>query len=161
MGSYRIGQGYDVHRFGGDPPMVLGGVVVSEERGIIGTSDADVAVHALIDALLGAAGLGDIGEMFPSSETSWQGAVSLDLLANVVDRLTQHGYAVGNVDITIVCETVRIAPYRDAMRSAISEVLSVSSSVVSVKATTTDGLGTIGRDEGVAAHAVALIYGDV
>ncbi len=161
MDSFRVGHGYDVHRFGGDPPMLLGGVVVSDQRGVIGTSDADVALHALIDALLGAAAIGDIGDMFPSTDTTWEGAASLDMLRLVSDRVSAAGYRVGNVDITIICEEVRIAPHRDAMRAVISEVLSVEVGSVSVKATTTDGLGFIGRDEGVAAHAVAMLYSDL
>ena len=153
MDSVRVGHGYDVHRFGGDPPLMLGGVVVSDQRGVLGTSDADVALHALIDALLGAAAIGDIGDLFPSIDATWEGAASLDMLRLVSDRVSTAGYRVGNVDITIICEEVRIAPHRDAMRTVISEVLSVGVGAVSVKATTTDGLGFIRLDEGLAAHA--------
>ena len=153
MDSVRVGHGYDVHRFGGDPPLMLGGVVVSDQRGVLGTSDADVALHALIDALLGAAAIGDIGDLFPSIDATWEGAASLDMLRLVSDRVSTAGYRVGNVDITIICEEVRIAPHRDAMRAVISEVLSVGVGAVSVKATTTDGLGFIRLDEGLAAHA--------
>ncbi|HDL41795.1 MAG TPA: 2-C-methyl-D-erythritol 2,4-cyclodiphosphate synthase, partial [Actinobacteria bacterium] len=111
MDSVRVGHGYDVHRFGGDPPLMLGGVVVSDQRGVLGTSDADVALHALIDALLGAAAIGDIGDLFPSIDATWEGAASLDMLRLVSDRVSTAGYRVGNVDITIICEEVRIAPH--------------------------------------------------
>ncbi|NOX24492.1 MAG: 2-C-methyl-D-erythritol 2,4-cyclodiphosphate synthase [Actinobacteria bacterium] len=160
MHRVRVGQGFDVHRFGGEPPMMLGGIVVTSDRGVIGTSDADVALHALMDALLGAAAMGDIGEMFPSGDPAWAGAASLEMLGLVTDRIRGAGYRIGNVDLTIVCEKVRVAPHRHAMRVAISEALSTDVAAVSVKATTTDGLGHLGLDEGIAAHAIVLLYSD-
>lgn len=153
----RIGYGLDVHRFGGDPPIVLGGVVVDDARGVDATSDGDVAVHALIDALLGAAALGDVGHHFPSSDPRWHGASSLRLLAHAVVLLRDEGWSVGTVDVTVVAERVRVAPHREVMRARLAEVLDVEVGAVSVKATTTDGLGFAGRDEGIAAHAVATI----
>ncbi len=153
----RIGHGFDAHRFGGTPPLVLGGVVVDEHRGVEATSDGDVAIHALVDALLGAAALGDLGRHYPSSDERWHGVSSMELLSDTVRRLTGAGFAVGNVDVTVLSESVRIAPHREAMRSALAATLGVAVGSVSVKATTTDGLGFVGRGEGVAALAVASI----
>lgn len=153
----RVGWGYDAHRIGGDGPMMLGGVAVASERGLEGTSDGDVALHALADALLGAAALGDLGMHFPSSDPRWAGADSRELLARVMAEVQGAGYAVQSVDVTIIAETVRVAPHRDAMRATIAAVLLVDVAQVSVKATTTDGMGFLGRDEGVAATAVAVL----
>lgn len=153
----RVGHGLDAHRFGGDPPIVLGGVVVDDTLGLEATSDGDVAVHALIDALLGAAALGDLGQHFPSSDPRWHGSASLDLLAHTVGLLREAGWAAATVDVTIVAEHVRVGPHREAMRGRLAEVLAVEVDRVSVKATTTDGLGFTGRGEGLAAHAVATI----
>jgi 2-C-methyl-D-erythritol 2,4-cyclodiphosphate synthase len=153
----RIGWGCDVHRIGGDGPMMLGGVAVESGRGLRGTSDGDVALHALADALLGAAALGDLGVLFPSSDPHWAGADSRDLLARVMAEVQGAGYAVQSVDVTIIAETVRVAPHREAIRAAIGAVLGVDAAQVSVKATTTDGMGFLGRDEGVAATAVAVL----
>ncbi len=153
----RVGFGLDAHRFGGDPPIVLGGVVVDDTRGLEATSDGDVAVHALVDALLGAAALGDLGHHFPSSDRRWHGAASLDLLVHTVGLLADRGWRVGNVDVTIVAQSVRVGPHREAMAARLAEVLGVDVGAVSVKATTTDGLGALGRGEGIAAHAVASI----
>ncbi|MCH7668194.1 MAG: 2-C-methyl-D-erythritol 2,4-cyclodiphosphate synthase [Acidobacteria bacterium] len=153
----RVGHGFDVHRFGGEPPLVLCGVVVSGDRGVESTSDGDVALHALIDALLGAAALGDIGEMFPSSDPRWEGASSVELLRLAYSRVVEAGYTVGNIDITIICQKVRIAPHRDVMRKKVAQVLSVDIGAVSVKATTTDGLGFIGLGEGLAVQAAVTL----
>jgi len=153
----RIGWGFDAHRIGGDGPMLLGGVEVDPGRGLVATSDGDVALHALADALLGAAALGDLGVLFPSSDPQWQDADSRDLLARVVVDVRQAGFVVSSVDVTVVAQTVRVAPHRDAMRATIASILGVEPSRVSVKATTTDGLGFLGRDEGVAATAVAVL----
>jgi len=153
----RVGFGIDVHRFGGTPPMRLAGVEIDDERGLEATSDGDVPVHAVIDALLGAAALGDIGTHFPSDDERWHGSRSLDLLAATRVEVETRGYRVCNVDITIVAQSVRVGPYREQMRQAIAACLGVEIDAVSVKATTTDGLGFIGRDEGVGATAVALI----
>jgi 2-C-methyl-D-erythritol 2,4-cyclodiphosphate synthase len=153
----RVGHGFDAHRLGGDPPVVLGGVVVDEARGAVATSDGDVALHALTDALLGAGALGDLGTHFPSTDPRWENASSLDLLARAVDLVAAAGFSVVNVDVTIVAESIRVAPHREAMRSAIAGVLGVDVDAVSVKATTTDGLGFLGRDEGIAALATATL----
>ena len=153
----RTGFGLDVHAFGGSPPLLLCGVAVDDARGLTGTSDADVAAHALCDALLGAAGLGDIGSHFPSGSSDFAGADSMDFLAQVVEMVAAKGLTVAHVDVTIVAQTVRVAPHRDAMIGNLAGVLRIDRSLVSVKATTTDGLGVIGRDEGIAAMAVATL----
>lgn len=150
----RIGWGYDVHAFGGLGPLVLAGVVIDPDRGLVGTSDADVLAHAVSDALLGAAGLGDLGEMFPSSDPQWKGADSMQLLAQVVHRFLATGLKVVHLDATVIAERVRVAGHRGAMRRRLADALEVPLEAVSVKATTTDGLGFIGRDEGMAAVAV-------
>ena len=153
----RVGWGFDAHRIGGAGPMRICGVVVDDERGLIGTSDADVALHAVADAVLGAAALGDIGMYFPSSDPQWEGADSGDLLVQVFRMVDDRGISVASVDVTIIAETVRISPHRAAMRQRISELLRMSISHVSVKATTTDGMGYLGRDEGIAATAVVSL----
>lgn len=153
----RIGQGYDVHRLVEGRPLILGGVEIPYERGLLGNSDADVALHALMDALLGAAALGDIGQMFPDSGERWRGADSRELLRLVAERLDKAGYAVGNVDVTIVAQRPKLAPYIQQMRENIAEDLGVAVDRVSVKATTEERLGFTGSGEGMAAHAVALL----
>ena len=153
----RIGYGYDVHRLTGGRPLVLGGVTIPWEKGLLGHSDADVMLHALMDALLGAAALGDIGHLFPDSDQRYRGIDSRRLLRRVAVLLEQEGYAVGNVDVTLVAQRPKIAPYIDAMRTNIAADLGVSVTRVSVKATTEEGLGFTGTGEGMAAHAVALL----
>jgi 2-C-methyl-D-erythritol 2,4-cyclodiphosphate synthase len=153
----RIGIGYDVHPFETGRPLVLGGVVFDAERGLAGHSDGDCLTHAVIDALLGAAALGDIGSHFPSSDDRYRGADSIALLRGVAGKLFAAGYDIGNVDVTVVAETPRLAPRVDAIRRRLAEALAIDASRVSVKATTTDGLGAIGRGEGLAAMAVALL----
>lgn len=153
----RIGHGYDVHPFEPGRPLILGGVPFEAERGLAGHSDGDAAVHAIIDALLGAAALGDIGTHFPSSDERWRNANSLDLLKETVIVVASAGYAIVNVDATIVAQAPRIAPRVGEMRAALAGALGVEVGAVSVKATTTDGLGAVGRGEGVAAYAVTLI----
>ncbi len=148
----------DAHRFGASPPVKLAGVVVDETRGVEATSDGDVAAHAVADALLGAAGLGDLGVFFPSSDPGWQGADSMELLAEVVARCRAAGVVVAHVDVTIIAESLRVAPFRQEMRRRLGEALGVSLDAISVKATTTDGLGFLGRDEGIAAVAVVSVY---
>ncbi len=155
--SLRIGWGVDAHRFGGTGPLVLCGVVVADGRGLDATSDGDVAVHALADALLGAVALGDLGTHFPSPDPAWAGSSSSDSLRRVVSLVRGSGYAPGSVDVTIVAQSVPIAPHREAMRSALAEHLGIAHPSVSVKATTTDGMGFTGRDEGIAAFAVATV----
>ena len=151
------GFGLDVHAFGGEPPLLLCGVVVDASRGLAGTSDADVAAHAVADALLGAAALGDIGTHFPSSDPQNAGADSMGLLARVVEMVEANGFAATHVDLTVVAQSIRVAPHRDQMRENLSDVLRLEGRAVSIKATTTDGLGMIGRDEGIAAIAVATV----
>lgn len=153
----RIGYGYDVHRLTAGRSLVLGGVTIPWERGLLGHSDADVLLHALMDALLGAAALGDIGKLFPDSDPRYRGIDSRNLLRRVAVLLEREGYAVGNVDMTLVAQRPKVAPYIEAMRANIAADLGVSITRVSVKATTEEGLGFTGSGEGMAAHAVALL----
>ena len=155
----RIGYGYDVHRLTEGRPLVLGGVTIPWEKGLLGHSDADVMLHALMDALLGAAALGDIGHLFPDSDQRYRGIDSRKLLRQVAVLLEQEGYTVGNVDVTLVAQRPKIAPYIDDMRTNIAADLGISITRVSVKATTEEGLGFTGTGEGMAAHAVALLVG--
>lgn len=152
----RVGQGIDVHRFSPDPdrPLVLGGVRIEGSPGLEGHSDADAAAHACADALLGAAGLGDIGQLFPDTDPAWAGADSIALLAEVTRRVRAEGWRVANVDCTIVCESPRLAPHREAMQLRLGAAVGAP---VSVKATRAEGLGALGRTEGIAALAVALV----
>lgn len=153
----RVGQGLDVHAFGPGDHVMLGGVRIPHERGLAAHSDGDVALHALCDALLGAAGLGDIGQHFPPGEERWRGADSRELLATVVELLARQGWRPVNVDLTVACEAPRLAPHVPAMRETIAAALGSPPDAVSVKATTTEKLGFCGRGEGIAALAVALI----
>jgi 2-C-methyl-D-erythritol 4-phosphate cytidylyltransferase / 2-C-methyl-D-erythritol 2,4-cyclodiphosphate synthase len=153
----RVGSGLDVHAFVGGVPLWLGGVLVPHFRGLAGHSDGDAAVHALIDALLGAAGDADIGEWFPAGDPRWQGARSTDLLRHVWLSLQADGWRLENTDLTIVASEPRLAPFRLQMRQAIATALDCAVDRVSVKATTSDGLGALGRAEGVLACAVALL----
>jgi len=153
----RVGIGYDSHRFGAGRPLILGGVLIPHDRGLTGHSDADVLTHAVIDALLGAAGLTDIGALFPDTEAAYAGADSIGLLGEVAGRL---GAPVGNVDATVVLERPRLGPHREAMRARLAEALGVPAGRVNVKATTNEGMGFVGREEGVAALAVAVLAGD-
>jgi 2-C-methyl-D-erythritol 2,4-cyclodiphosphate synthase len=153
----RIGWGFDAHRIGENGPMLIGGVEVAADRGLIGTSDGDVALHALADAILGAAALADMGSHFPSSDEQWHGADSAVLLGHVVDMAATQGLIVDSVDVTVIAQSVRISPHRETMRQRISEILQLPIGRVSVKATTTDGMGYLGNDEGIAAVAVAVL----
>jgi 2-C-methyl-D-erythritol 2,4-cyclodiphosphate synthase len=152
----RVGSGFDVHPFADDPDrrLVLGGVVVESDRGLAGHSDGDVVTHAVADALLGASGLGDLGLHFPDTDPAWRGADSTDLLAEVVRMVAEQGWAVANVDCSVVLEAPRLAPHRAAMESRLGEVVG---GPVSVKAKRAEGLGTLGRGEGIACWAVTLI----
>ena len=152
----RAGIGFDAHAFDDARPLVLGGVTIEGARGLAGHSDADVVCHAIGDALLGAANLGDLGSHFPNGD-EWRNASSIDILVAVQRMLDAHGYVVSSIDATVLLEEPRIAPYTDEMRKKIAVALAVDPGIVSVKATTTDGLGTIGRGEGAACLAVALI----
>ncbi|HSF87181.1 MAG TPA: 2-C-methyl-D-erythritol 2,4-cyclodiphosphate synthase [Acidimicrobiia bacterium] len=153
----RVGQGIDVHAFTPTGRVVLAGVVAAEDRGVAATSDGDVIAHAVADALVGAAALGDLGEFFPSSDPQWKDADSMGLLATIVSRLDGLGMHAANVDVTVLAQTVRVSPLRNQMRANLAAVLRVPSEAVSVKATTTDHLGFLGRDEGIAAIAVVML----
>lgn len=153
----RIGQGYDVHKLVEEHELILCGVKIPYEKGLLGHSDADVALHALSDALLGAAALGDIGKHFPDTDDRFKGADSRRLLREVVDMLKKRGYNIVNVDVTIVAQRPKISPYIDTMRRNIAEDLDIDAGFVSVKATTTEKLGFEGRGEGISATAIALI----
>lgn len=153
----RIGQGFDVHQLVEGRKLIMGGVEIPYERGLLGHSDADVLLHAICDALLGAAALGDIGRHFPDSDPRWKGADSRALLRAVGDLLAAAGYAPVNVDATVIAEAPRVSPHAEQMRSHIAADLGLPIGAVSVKATTTEKLGAIGRGEGIAAQAIALI----
>ena len=155
--SPRTGMGFDVHAFSGEGPLMLGGVEVPHSRGLAGHSDADVVLHAITDALLGAAGLGDIGEHFPPSDPRWKGAASSIFLKHAVELLRSNGALIDHIDCTVIAEAPKVGPYRAAMRARIAEIAGLSVDQVSVKATTTEGLGFTGRREGIAAQAVASI----
>lgn len=155
---FRIGHGFDVHRFGDGDHLMLGGVRIPNDRGFIAHSDGDVALHALADALLGAAALGDIGRHFPDTDPQFKGADSRVLLRHVLAQVKKAGYQVGNVDVTIVAQAPKMAPHIEAMRDNIAADLGVEIGAVNVKATTTEQLGYTGRKEGIAVHAVALIH---
>jgi 2-C-methyl-D-erythritol 2,4-cyclodiphosphate synthase len=156
--SERAGIGYDSHRFEDGRRLVLGGVEVpGAERGLAGHSDADALTHALIDALLGAAGLGDIGQHFPDSDERWRDADSVALLEEVVGFLQQHGWSVRHMDATVICEAPKLGKHRDAMRARLAEAVGLPPLEVNVKFTTNEGMGFVGRGEGVAALAVATV----
>ena len=157
MTDLRIGHGYDVHRLVAGRALILGGVTVPFERGLDGHSDADALTHAVMDALLGAAALGDVGRHFPDSDPAYAGASSLALLREVGALLRSAGYAVVNIDATILAQAPKLAPYREQMRQNLARALALDVARVSVKATTEEGLGFTGAGEGIAAHAVALI----
>ncbi len=153
----RIGHGYDVHRLAEGRRLILGGVDVPYEKGLLGHSDADVLTHAVMDALLGAAALGDIGQHFPDTDPAYAGADSLALLRAVMDLLAQAGYQVGNVDATVLAQAPKLAPHIPRMRENLARAMGVAVDRVSVKATTEEGLGFTGQKAGIAAHAVALL----
>ncbi|MBE3665086.1 2-C-methyl-D-erythritol 2,4-cyclodiphosphate synthase [Vibrio navarrensis] len=153
----RIGHGFDVHKFGGEGPVIIGGVKVPYEQGLIAHSDGDVALHALSDALLGAIAAGDIGRHFPDTDNQWKGADSRELLKDVYRRVKEQGYRLGNADITIIAQAPKMAPYIEAMCQAIAEDLKTEVGNINVKATTTERLGFTGRKEGIATEAVVLL----
>jgi 2-C-methyl-D-erythritol 2,4-cyclodiphosphate synthase len=153
----RTGIGVDAHRFAHGRKLVLGGLQIPAARGLGGHSDADVVLHALMDALLGASGAGDIGELFPDTDEAYRDASSVRLLEQVVGAVGERGYAIVNADIVVVCEEPKIAPYREAMRSLIAKALGVQVDAVSVKGTTTEGMGFTGRGEGIVAVATVLV----
>ena len=153
----RVGWGADAHRFSEEGKVLLAGVVVDRSRGVAATSDGDVLAHAVADALLGAAALGDLGALFPSSDRRWEGADSMRLLAEVVSRVRAQGLAVSAVDATVIAEEVPVATHRHQVRASLARVLGVDEGMVSVKATSTDGMGFTGRSEGIAAVAVVVL----
>jgi len=153
----RIGHGYDVHRLVSGRPLVLGGVTIPYELGLDGHSDADVLVHAVMDALLGAAGLGDIGRHFPDTDPAYKGADSMVLLAAVADKIAAAGYCVGNVDVTMIAQRPKLKDYIPQMQSGISRVLSIRENALNIKATTEEHLGFTGDGSGMACHAVCLL----
>ncbi|WP_373767465.1 2-C-methyl-D-erythritol 2,4-cyclodiphosphate synthase [Glaesserella sp.] len=153
----RIGHGFDVHAFSEQGPLIIGGITIPYEKGFIAHSDGDVALHALTDALLGAAALGDIGKLFPDTDMAYKGANSRGLLIEAYRQVQETGYVVGNVDVTIIAQAPKMRPYIDQMRQAIAEDLNCDIHQVNVKATTTEKLGFTGRGEGIACEAVALL----
>ncbi len=158
MSIPRLGQGYDVHRLTEGRPLVLGGVAVPWEKGLLGHSDADVLLHALMDALLGAAALGDIGRLFPDTDPAYEGADSRALLRQVREVLATHNFSIGNVDVTLVAQKPKVAPYIPQMRENIASDLCIGLEMVSVKATTEERLGFTGDGSGMAAQAVAIVF---
>ena len=155
----RIGHGYDVHRLVEGRKLILGGVEIPFEKGLLGHSDADVLAHAVMDALLGAAALGDIGKLFPDSDPAYAGADSLVLLRRVAEVLAEHGYGIGNVDATVLAQRPKLAPHIPRMRENLARAMGAEPAQVNVKATTEEGLGFTGSGEGMAAHAVCLLIG--
>lgn len=158
--TIRIGNGYDMHRLVSDRPLILGGVTIPHSLGLLGHSDADVLTHAIMDAMLGAVCLGDIGHLFPPSDPQWAGADSLKLLEQVNRVIAEKGWRVGNLDAVVIAERPKLKPHLSAMRDHLSQVLGISADQVSVKATTNEKLGPTGREEGIAAYAVALLMAD-
>jgi len=157
MTGIRIGHGFDVHAFGAGDHLMLGGVRVPFDRGVVAHSDGDVVLHALCDAMLGALALGDIGRHFPPSDPQWKDADSCAFLRHCNGLLRERGWMLGNADITVICEQPKIGPHVDAMRTVLAEELGVAIDTLSVKATTSEHLGFTGRGEGIAAHAVCLL----
>lgn len=157
MADFRIGHGYDVHRFAEDRKLIIGGVEIDFAMGLLGHSDADVLLHAISDAILGAAGLGDIGKHFPDTDPTFKGIDSRILLRRVAEIIDNNGYTVSNVDCTVVAQKPKLAPHIENMKQNIANDLSIDASRVNVKATTEEGLGFTGEMQGIAAHAVALI----
>jgi 2-C-methyl-D-erythritol 2,4-cyclodiphosphate synthase len=155
--TFRSGIGYDVHRLVEGRPLVLGGITVLSDRGLLGHSDADVLTHAIMDALLGAAGLGDIGDHFPDTDKQWKDARSVDLLTQVRDKLAHRGYAIRSLDASILCEAPRLGPYRDRMTAELAAAARLDRTQVSVKFGTNEGMGFVGRGEGIACMATATI----
>lgn len=158
MDLLRVGIGYDVHRLEADRPLIIGGVAIPGEKGLLGHSDADVLLHAIMDAILGALGLGDIGAHFPDTGPRYAGADSRDLLAEVAAMMRREGYRVGNIDSIIVAQAPKMAPHISGMRQNIASLLGATVSQINVKATTEEKLGFTGREEGIAAKAIACLY---
>ncbi len=158
MTTFRIGQGYDIHELVEGRPLALGGVHIPFDRGSLGHSDGDVVIHAIIDAMLGALCLGDIGKHFPPWDERYKGANSLDMLAQVKGLIAQEGYLIGNIDSTVIIEAPQLAPHIEAMRESIAKVLRMPTSIISIKAKTNEGLGDIGQGRALACQAIVLLY---
>lgn len=158
--QFRVGHGYDVHKWGSDKPLLLGGVKVPSSRGLIAHSDGDVVLHAITDAVLGAVALGDIGRHFPDNDPRFANADSMMLLAHAVELAKSEGYRVVNLDVTIVAQAPKMSPHIEAMRHAIADKLAIPMNAVNVKATTTEQLGFVGREEGLACHCVVLMQAE-
>jgi 2-C-methyl-D-erythritol 2,4-cyclodiphosphate synthase len=158
--NIRIGNGYDIHRLVSDRPLILGGVTIPHELGLLGHSDADVLTHAIMDALLGALSLGDIGHYFPPTDPKWKGADSLVLLEQVHQLVLSKGWHIGNLDSVIVAERPKLKPHLQAMGDRLSKVLNINTDQIGIKATTNEKLGPVGREEGIAAYAIALLVKD-
>ncbi|MEZ5692283.1 MAG: bifunctional 2-C-methyl-D-erythritol 4-phosphate cytidylyltransferase/2-C-methyl-D-erythritol 2,4-cyclodiphosphate synthase [Altererythrobacter sp.] len=156
--ALRVGTGYDVHRLAEGEELWLAGIRIEHEKGLAGHSDADVAIHAIVDAILGAVGAGDIGSHFPPSDPQWAGVASSCFLEHAASLAAEAGYAIGNLDLTIICEAPKIGPHREAMRERLAAILGVDIGVISVKATTTEKLGFTGREEGIAAQAIVSLF---
>ena len=155
----RIGHGYDVHRFADDRQLFIGGVEIPYTKGLLGHSDADVLLHAVCDAIFGAAGLGDIGKHFPDSDPAYKGIDSKLLLKNTIEKIREKGFSVSNIDATVIAQVPKLAPYIENMKNCIADICDISAERVNVKATTEERLGFTGREEGIAAHAVCLLEG--
>ncbi len=155
--NIRIGNGYDIHQLVGDRPLILGGVTIPHTLGLLGHSDADVLTHAIMDALLGALGMGDIGHYFPPSDPKWKGADSLVLLQQVLSIIQSQGWNIGNIDSTIVAEQPKLKPHLKSMRSTLAQTMAIEIDQISIKATTNEKLGPVGRQEGICAYAVVLL----
>lgn len=160
MNSLKIGHGYDVHKLVEQRALVIGGVTIPYDKGLLGHSDADVLLHAITDAIIGALGLGDIGHAFPDTNPETQGIASTKILADIYGVMCDKGYAIGNVDATILAEAPKMAPYLEKMKATIAKILHTSATDINIKATTTEKLGFVGRQEGMACEAVVLIYHD-
>lgn len=153
----RIGMGYDVHKLVENRKLILGGVEIEYEKGLLGHSDADVVVHAIMDALLGAAALGDIGRHFPDTDPKYKGISSIELLKHVGKLLKENGYVIGNIDATIICQRPKLAPYREEMVQNVAKALEIETNQVCIKATTEEGLGFTGEGKGISSQAIALL----
>lgn len=158
--NIRIGNGYDIHQLVPDRPLILGGITIPHTLGLLGHSDADVLTHAIMDALLGALGMGDIGHYFPPSDPKWKGADSLMLLKQVLSLIKSQGWNIGNIDSTIVAEQPKLKPHLKSMRSTLAQTMGIEIEQISIKATTNEKLGPVGREEGICAYAVALLIND-
>jgi 2-C-methyl-D-erythritol 2,4-cyclodiphosphate synthase len=156
--NFRIGNGYDIHRLVANRPLILGGIEISHPLGLLGHSDADVLTHAIMDALLGALGLGDIGHYFPPNDPKWKGANSIMLLKQVLSIIQSQGWQIGNIDSTIVAEQPKLKPHLKSMRFSLAEAMALDLEQVSIKATTNERLGPVGREEGICAYAVVLLF---